>query len=475
MDSRRLAITLFISILLSPAAFAKFPLLTTTFNNVSGTDISPTAVTLYASTLGRAAATSCTSGATCNTCTANPSLLACNSAAIDPTSSLSIEFTTTVDGVARIMQSDGVTTLNGSTAPAVIAGQRVTISVPWSDVCSYITASDTLCAQNGSKNIVIGVDPYVNGSPSGNLTNAMVRQSVSIQMASNVTCDTTAECSNGIYKFDMRAGDTKAYLRNLTTSNGSFPVISGAPANIGKIRAYYTLVTSGEPCDSASSLTSASPYFETDVTKPAESIELSGDAIRGLTNLSRYVFKLALVDKANNVYYFTDNTHCGDLLSSNGTYVARAAEYGQHAVIPDEVTGLLGDGNNCFIATATYGSALDPHVQTFRDFRDRVLLKTDFGKKLVGLYYQFSPALADTIKENEFLRAVSRLLLWPLWAIASLVTKFGVMLSVLVLTSLYLLVQMVYILLGPLKSLRQAPPRAVRPVSNRDAMGRQES
>lgn len=471
MVSKLASIVFLTSVLLSPAAFAQFPLLTTTFSNVSGTDISATAVTLYASILGRATATTCTSGATCDTCAANSSLQACNSAAIDPSSTLSIEFTTTVAGVARIMQSDGVTTLGASSATAVIAGQRATMTVPWSDVCNYITTGDTLCAQNGSKNIIVGVDAYVNGSTAGNLTNATVKQSISVQVASNVTCNTTADsgCTSGIYKFDIRAGDAKAYLRNLTTSNGSFPLITGSPANIGKLRAYYTLAT-GEACDAAATLRSGSPYFETEITKPAEAIELAGDAVRGLTNLSKYVFKLALVDKANNVYYFTADAHCGDLMSTNGTYASNGTDFGQHAVIPDEVTGLLANGNNCFIATAAYGSALDPHVQTFRDFRDRVLIQTTLGKKLVSFYYDYSPALAETIRDNTFLRALSRFLLWPLWALAGLTTKFGFMLTVFILTSVSLLIRMAYILVGPVKSLRFRQPVKSARFQNKESL-----
>lgn len=68
---------------------------------------------------------------------------------------------------------------------------------------------------------------------------------------------------------------------------------------------------------------------------------------------------------------------------------------------------------NCFIATAAYGSYLEPEVQTLRDFRDKYLMTHALGRHFVAWYYATSPALADVIAEHEWLRLAVRWMLTP--------------------------------------------------------------
>jgi len=73
-----------------------------------------------------------------------------------------------------------------------------------------------------------------------------------------------------------------------------------------------------------------------------------------------------------------------------------------------------GSGNTCFVATAAYGSYLDPHVAVLRAFRDRHLLTNAPGRAFVAFYYRHSPPAARFISGNDGLRAVTRWALTPM-------------------------------------------------------------
>jgi uncharacterized repeat protein (TIGR01451 family) len=71
-------------------------------------------------------------------------------------------------------------------------------------------------------------------------------------------------------------------------------------------------------------------------------------------------------------------------------------------------------GGGCFIATAAYGSALEPHVMALREFRDRYLQRSTLGRAIVRFYYRHSPPAAAIIARHEALRFGVRMLLTPL-------------------------------------------------------------
>jgi hypothetical protein len=94
----------------------------------------------------------------------------------------------------------------------------------------------------------------------------------------------------------------------------------------------------------------------------------------------------------------------GDESDFSGQVIANMANY----------DGGASGSPRCFIATAAYGSPLEPHVMALRDFRDRVLLKNVVGRIFVSFYYRSSPPIAGFIGRHETARAMVRWALMPI-------------------------------------------------------------
>jgi len=84
-----------------------------------------------------------------------------------------------------------------------------------------------------------------------------------------------------------------------------------------------------------------------------------------------------------------------------------------------------GGGGGCFIATAAYGSPMEPHVKVLREMRNRFLLTNSLGKTLVDFYYTYSPVAADFIAGHAGLRAIVRVGLLPLVGVSWIALKMG--------------------------------------------------
>ena len=85
------------------------------------------------------------------------------------------------------------------------------------------------------------------------------------------------------------------------------------------------------------------------------------------------------------------------------------------AIIADQLTTT----SSCFIATAAFGTPMQPEVQVLRNFRDDRLLTNPVGKAFVDTYYKLSPPVADYIRNNDDLKAVVREILKPVIFVAT--------------------------------------------------------
>ena len=76
------------------------------------------------------------------------------------------------------------------------------------------------------------------------------------------------------------------------------------------------------------------------------------------------------------------------------------------------------EGGGCLIATAAFGSELEPQIQSMRELRDGTVMSTSSGAAFMSgfnaVYYSFSPAVADLEREHPAFRDAVRAFITPM-------------------------------------------------------------
>jgi uncharacterized delta-60 repeat protein len=114
----------------------------------------------------------------------------------------------------------------------------------------------------------------------------------------------------------------------------------------------------------------------------------------------------------------------------------------------------------CFIATAAYGSSSHPYVCILRDFRDKYLMPSRFGRNLVDIYYRYSPFLADLIKKHKVLKIAVRTHLFPLVVFSYSMVHFGLAITAVILV--FVLVLPIFFISFSRRKIRQVKSKDSR-------------
>jgi hypothetical protein len=378
----------------------------------SGKEIAASATaTIYVGRTGTCA----TAGSVSETCNACEGVTlgsaSCSLRYVKDNSEVTIRFESDADGggAAVAQQADGDPINPVSATSDVKKGQPSTIVLNWTNLCTIATGG--VCPTSGFQTASFKVGT----------TNNLATITVYFQtMTGTTTTCATAAAGSGACDFSIFPGDEKVYL-SLDVSDSSYPTKTSGVS-------YRAVRLFNVPCATATSVTDSSFTFSTEYKDVGVSPKTEGgveyeDQIDGFVNDTYYCFRMANIDKAENIGIVT-------------SYDSNNPRYRQQ---PSEVIGLLTKEANCFIATAAYGSALEPHVQTLRAFRGKYLMTNEVGRTFVRAYYRYSPPVANWIKDHEWARTAVRFLLWPIWAFAYLSISYSLLLTALSFLSLLIL------------------------------------
>ena len=103
--------------------------------------------------------------------------------------------------------------------------------------------------------------------------------------------------------------------------------------------------------------------------------------------------------------------------------------------------------SRCFIATAAFGSPLNPYVGLLREFRDIYLLSNSPGRWIVSLYYSSSPPIAEIVSDNPWMKAMVKIFLIPAimisWAMVKLTLSEKIIIALLLLVVLSIITYLI--------------------------------
>ena len=143
----------------------------------------------------------------------------------------------------------------------------------------------------------------------------------------------------------------------------------------------------------------------------------------GIINLAQSGNTTLVDTYANVISDWSNITVDGIHPNESGSVTIAQGFYSQ--LVNNQNASSGGGGGGCFIATAAYGTVLEPQVVLLKKFRDLYLLTNQPGAYFVQLYYTYSPPIADFIRQHDIIRFVIRILLLPLLTVSFFLVEFS--------------------------------------------------
>jgi hypothetical protein len=347
---------------------------------------------------------------TIDTCASNGAVVkACNTASIYGSLVLQVVATHTDDGNLLIGKADRTLV-----QPALPVNSS-SASATWDNLCLNMTGTGTTTGSNclatlntATAQLKVYVDKNRNNIIDSDEEGADFQ--VKLVHLSDTGYDFYDGTQGGISDFTPYPGDEKVYIEDPFVPTGTLSMNWGSQAT--RVRVFSSI-------NNMTEATPGSGLTPQDLTVVTNGLTLDNSVVDGLTNGQRTWFRIGIVDEGMNVSLLFPPA-ATDGCDNGGTDSCK------YAVTPDEVLGLLTNDLNCFVATAAYGSSLEPKLNTFREFRFKRLLPYSWGRAFVKWYYHYGPYLARYIHDKPMMRAGARVILWPAYGFSRLALTFGI-------------------------------------------------